>query len=158
MTDNNSEDIDIDEFTCSISNEEAKKLEEASKSGTHVNPAGDAEFNALDVDYNELPTYPIRPHFDKKILSMRPCTQVFLLSIILISYYINMFKLICFDPCKTDPFRPTSMPIYQTATYINILLYSNFNFNYVFQDLYNLQLHHLEHMITQEVVTQQELH
>eukprot|EP00164_Ancoracysta_twista_P002611 GFYU01003474.1.p1 GENE.GFYU01003474.1~~GFYU01003474.1.p1 ORF type:complete len:506 (+),score=134.29 GFYU01003474.1:134-1651(+) len=55
----------------------------------------------LESDYNDLPTYPDRPHFHDHHLSMKPATQ-----------------LICFDGCPKDPFRPASMPLYQTATFV----------------------------------------
>eukprot|EP00002_Diphylleia_rotans_P032647 TRINITY_DN6870_c0_g1_i1.p1 TRINITY_DN6870_c0_g1~~TRINITY_DN6870_c0_g1_i1.p1 ORF type:complete len:489 (-),score=101.71 TRINITY_DN6870_c0_g1_i1:258-1724(-) len=58
-------------------------------------------FNALTDDYNELPTAPVRPHFHEHLLKMKPATQ-----------------LICFDGCPTDPYHPATMPIYQTATFV----------------------------------------
>nr|AGT02725.1 cystathionine beta-lyase [Strigomonas galati] len=55
--------------------------------------------NSRTEDYNELPTYPSRPHFNKA--SEHPSTQV-----------------VIFDGCPTDPYHPSSTPIYQTATFV----------------------------------------
>lgn len=58
------------------------------------------EDDLLALDYDSLPTYPVRP-----------------------SYKDNPAKgflethIVQFDPCKDDPNHPTSMPIYQTATF-----------------------------------------
>ncbi|KPI84526.1 cystathionine beta-lyase-like protein [Leptomonas seymouri] len=51
------------------------------------------------TDYSELPTYPKRPHFDTA--AKHPSTQV-----------------VIFDGCPNDPYHPSSMPIYQTATFV----------------------------------------
>ncbi|KAG5509705.1 hypothetical protein GH5_05565 [Leishmania sp. Ghana 2012 LV757] len=51
------------------------------------------------TDYSELPTYPKRPHFDQA--AKHPSTQV-----------------VIFDGCPNDPYHPSSMPIYQTATFV----------------------------------------
>lgn len=52
-----------------------------------------------DVDYNDVPTYPIRPHFDKA--TANPAT-----------------KVVIFDGCPNDPYHPSSTPIYQTSTFV----------------------------------------
>ncbi|CAJ1019573.1 Cys/Met metabolism PLP-dependent enzyme/Aminotransferase class I and II, putative [Leishmania lindenbergi] len=52
-----------------------------------------------EADYSELPTYPKRPHFDHA--AKHPSTQV-----------------VIFDGCPNDPYHPSSMPIYQTATFV----------------------------------------
>eukprot|EP01123_Difflugia_compressa_P006161 TRINITY_DN18323_c0_g1_i1.p1 TRINITY_DN18323_c0_g1~~TRINITY_DN18323_c0_g1_i1.p1 ORF type:complete len:470 (-),score=64.42 TRINITY_DN18323_c0_g1_i1:69-1478(-) len=51
--------------------------------------------------YDALPTYPPRAHFNQHHIKMRPSTQ-----------------LVVFDGCPNDPYHPTSMPIYQTATFV----------------------------------------
>lgn len=53
-----------------------------------------------NVDYNQLPTYPARPHFHNSHVSMALETQV-----------------VAFNGAMDDPTRPSSMPIYQTATF-----------------------------------------
>lgn len=50
-------------------------------------------------DYNDLPTYPVRPHFDKA--TANPTT-----------------KVVIFDGCPNDPYHPSSTPIYQTSTFV----------------------------------------
>eukprot|EP00796_Vickermania_ingenoplastis_P000237 gene238-116_t len=50
-------------------------------------------------NYNDLPTYPVRPHFDKA--TANPAT-----------------KVVIFDGCPNDPNHPSSMPIYQTSTFV----------------------------------------
>lgn len=52
-----------------------------------------------EVDYNDIPTYPSRPHFAKA--TAHPGTQV-----------------VVFDGCPNDPYHPSSTPIYQTATFV----------------------------------------
>ncbi|KEG09956.1 cystathionine beta-lyase-like protein [Trypanosoma grayi] len=54
---------------------------------------------SADVPYVELPTYPMRPHFEKA--AEHPSTQV-----------------VVFDGCPNDPYHPSSTPIYQTATFV----------------------------------------
>ncbi|KAF4677386.1 hypothetical protein FOL47_001972 [Perkinsus chesapeaki] len=63
----------------------------------------DAEERGLasSIDYNQVPTYPERPTFESKPLPLRYETQC-----------------VAFDPCKSDPNHPSSMPIYQTATFV----------------------------------------
>ncbi|KAF4694584.1 hypothetical protein FOZ63_027681, partial [Perkinsus olseni] len=56
---------------------------------------------ASTIDYNEVQTYPERPTFESKPLPLRYETQC-----------------VAFDPCKADPHHPSSMPIYQTATFV----------------------------------------
>eukprot|EP00754_Rhynchopus_humris_P040076 Rhum_TRINITY_DN23126_c0_g1::Rhum_TRINITY_DN23126_c0_g1_i1::g.177246::m.177246/K01760/metC; cystathionine beta-lyase len=57
--------------------------------------------DAATYDIAEIPTYPDRPHFDKKPAPLHPATQ-----------------LVIFDGCPNDPYHPSSMPIYQTATFV----------------------------------------
>ncbi|KAJ9443976.1 Cystathionine beta-lyase [Diplonema papillatum] len=52
-------------------------------------------------DASGLPTHPERPHFHKKQAALHPATQV-----------------VIFDGCPNDPYHPSSMPIYQTATFV----------------------------------------
>jgi len=62
------------------------------------------EYTALTgkgEDYDALPTYPPRAHFSQHHIKMRPSSQV-----------------VVFDGCPNDPYHPTSMPIYQTATFV----------------------------------------
>mmetsp|Transcript_43273 Transcript_43273/g.122591 ORF Transcript_43273/g.122591 Transcript_43273/m.122591 type:complete len:551 (-) Transcript_43273:111-1763(-) len=61
---------------------------------------GDEEEHLLGFDYNQLPTYPVRPSFKDKPEEANMDTHI-----------------VAFDPCKLDPYHPTSMPIYQTATF-----------------------------------------
>ncbi len=51
-------------------------------------------------DYNELPTYPVRPSYKEFHANLRPCSRP-----------------VVFDGCPDDPHRPASVPIYQTATF-----------------------------------------
>ncbi|ORC86331.1 cystathionine beta-lyase-like protein [Trypanosoma theileri] len=51
------------------------------------------------IPYVDLPTYPSRPHFEKA--AEHPSTQ-----------------LVVFDGCPNDPYHPSSMPIYQTSTFV----------------------------------------
>ncbi len=57
-------------------------------------------FPALGDDYNEIPTYPIRPSYKEYHAQLRPASQP-----------------VVFDGCPDDPYRPASVPIYQTATF-----------------------------------------
>ncbi|KAL6077449.1 Cystathionine gamma-synthase [Balamuthia mandrillaris] len=59
------------------------------------------KYPAVTQDYDALPTFPVRPHFNKKHLGMRLATQ-----------------MVVFDGCPNDPYHPASMPIYQTATFV----------------------------------------
>uniref|UniRef100_A0A0G4F2L0 Cystathionine beta-lyase n=1 Tax=Chromera velia CCMP2878 TaxID=1169474 RepID=A0A0G4F2L0_9ALVE len=58
------------------------------------------EDHLLNIDYNSLPTYPIRPSYRDNPAKGNIDTH-----------------LVSFDPCQDDPYRPASMPIYQTATF-----------------------------------------
>lgn len=49
----------------------------------------------------DLPTFPERPHFEAQPPPLHPSTAV-----------------VAFDPCPSDPYHPSSMPIYQTATFV----------------------------------------
>lgn len=71
--------------------EERQYLEQAMLPVSYKFPKG--------TNYSELPTYPKRPHFDTA--TKHPSTQV-----------------IIFDGCPNDPYHPSSMPIYQTATFV----------------------------------------
>eukprot|EP01060_Flectonema_neradi_P036607 TRINITY_DN7099_c2_g1_i2.p1 TRINITY_DN7099_c2_g1~~TRINITY_DN7099_c2_g1_i2.p1 ORF type:complete len:521 (+),score=77.33 TRINITY_DN7099_c2_g1_i2:83-1645(+) len=57
--------------------------------------------SASTFDTQAIPTYPDRPHFDKETKMLHPATQV-----------------VIFDGCPNDPYHPSSMPIYQTATFV----------------------------------------
>eukprot|EP01059_Diplonema_ambulator_P013311 TRINITY_DN23841_c0_g1_i1.p1 TRINITY_DN23841_c0_g1~~TRINITY_DN23841_c0_g1_i1.p1 ORF type:complete len:540 (+),score=165.18 TRINITY_DN23841_c0_g1_i1:81-1622(+) len=52
-------------------------------------------------DTSEVQTYPDRPHFNERPAPLHPATQV-----------------VIFDGCPNDPYHPSSMPIYQTATFV----------------------------------------
>eukprot|EP01065_Artemidia_motanka_P024068 TRINITY_DN2871_c0_g1_i1.p2 TRINITY_DN2871_c0_g1~~TRINITY_DN2871_c0_g1_i1.p2 ORF type:complete len:562 (+),score=221.21 TRINITY_DN2871_c0_g1_i1:69-1688(+) len=52
-------------------------------------------------DVSEIPSAPERPHFHDKPAPLHPATQV-----------------VIFDGCPNDPYHPSSMPIYQTATFV----------------------------------------
>ena len=53
------------------------------------------------ANYNEVPTYPLRPSFKDFTNALRPASQV-----------------VVFDGCPDDPYHPSSMPIYQTSTFV----------------------------------------
>lgn len=57
------------------------------------------KFSKERTDYNELQPYPVRPHFEKA--TAHPSTEV-----------------VIFDGCPNDPYHPSTMPIYQTATFV----------------------------------------
>eukprot|EP01062_Namystynia_karyoxenos_P073520 TRINITY_DN70320_c0_g1_i1.p1 TRINITY_DN70320_c0_g1~~TRINITY_DN70320_c0_g1_i1.p1 ORF type:complete len:565 (+),score=183.47 TRINITY_DN70320_c0_g1_i1:90-1784(+) len=52
-------------------------------------------------DLSQVPCFPERPHFHDKPAPLHPATQV-----------------VIFDGCPNDPYHPSSMPIYQTATFV----------------------------------------
>ena len=52
-------------------------------------------------DYNEVPTFPVRPSFKNFQNALQPSTQT-----------------VVFDGCPDDPHHPSSTPIYQTATFV----------------------------------------
>ena len=57
-------------------------------------------FKKTDLEhYDDLPTYPDRPHFAEA--PHHPSTQC-----------------VIFDGCPGDPYHPSSMPIYQTSTFV----------------------------------------
>eukprot|EP00743_Colponemidia_sp_Colp-15_P003459 GILK01003735.1.p1 GENE.GILK01003735.1~~GILK01003735.1.p1 ORF type:complete len:455 (-),score=51.20 GILK01003735.1:64-1428(-) len=70
--------------------------------GESVDPRG-VTFDALHpgVEYNTLPTYPARPSYREFEHSLRKASQV-----------------VAFDGCPHDPHHPASVPIYQTATFV----------------------------------------
>eukprot|EP00929_Paragymnodinium_shiwhaense_P067248 TRINITY_DN33866_c0_g1_i1.p1 TRINITY_DN33866_c0_g1~~TRINITY_DN33866_c0_g1_i1.p1 ORF type:complete len:484 (+),score=90.34 TRINITY_DN33866_c0_g1_i1:115-1566(+) len=51
--------------------------------------------------YDEVPTFPLRPSFKNFVNVLQPSTQT-----------------VVFDGCPEDPYRPSSMPIYQTSTFV----------------------------------------
>ena len=51
-------------------------------------------------DYESIPTYPPRPNFKDFKNILRPDSQV-----------------VVFDGCPEDPYKPSSTPLYQTATF-----------------------------------------
>jgi len=58
-------------------------------------------FSAVPAeDYNQLPTYPLRPSYREYHARLRPCSRP-----------------VVFDGCPDNPYRPASVPIYQTATF-----------------------------------------
>lgn len=58
-------------------------------------------FPALSGEaYNDLPTYPLRPSYRDYHFSLRPLSRP-----------------VVFDGCPDNPHKPTSVPIYQTATF-----------------------------------------
>eukprot|EP01066_Platyproteum_vivax_P011286 Platyproteum_vivax@DN5123_c0_g1_i1.p1 len=60
----------------------------------------DEEENLLNIVYDDLPTFPVRPSYRDNPAEGN-----------LDTFVVN------FDPCTKDPYHPTSMPIYQTATF-----------------------------------------
>lgn len=58
-------------------------------------------FSAVpEDDYNQLPTYPLRPSYKEYHANLRPASRP-----------------VVFDGCPDNPYRPCSVPIYQTSTY-----------------------------------------
>eukprot|EP00667_Euglena_gracilis_P010976 EG_transcript_11187 len=58
-------------------------------------------YNAQVSNYDEVPTFPERPHFEQDREKVNSRTLV-----------------VSFDGCPNDPYHPASMPIYQTATFV----------------------------------------
>ena len=58
-------------------------------------------FTSQVENYNDLPTFPERPHFEHDRDGINSRTLV-----------------VSFDGCPNDPYHPASMPIYQTATFV----------------------------------------
>jgi cystathionine beta-lyase len=56
---------------------------------------------AAENEYNDIPTYPVRPSFRDFQNQLRPDSQT-----------------VVFDGCPDDPYHPSSMPIYQTSTFV----------------------------------------
>lgn len=54
-----------------------------------------------EQEYEQLPTFPERQHFHEYHLPMRPATQI-----------------VAFDPARDHQYHPYSMPLYQTATFV----------------------------------------
>mmetsp|Transcript_106691 Transcript_106691/g.308690 ORF Transcript_106691/g.308690 Transcript_106691/m.308690 type:complete len:626 (+) Transcript_106691:133-2010(+) len=54
-----------------------------------------------NLRYDDLPTFPIRPNFATFRNSLRPASEC-----------------VVFDGCPEDPYHPSSMPIYQTSTFV----------------------------------------
>mmetsp|Transcript_2469 Transcript_2469/g.2780 ORF Transcript_2469/g.2780 Transcript_2469/m.2780 type:complete len:583 (-) Transcript_2469:506-2254(-) len=61
---------------------------------------GAQRFPAQTEDYNDLPTYPLRPSYKEYHFQLRPGSRP-----------------VVFDGCPEDPHKPASVPIYQTATF-----------------------------------------
>jgi cystathionine beta-lyase len=59
-------------------------------------PQGD-----LNCEYDELPTFPIRPNFANFKNKLYPASEC-----------------VVFDGCPEDPYHPSNTPIYQTATFV----------------------------------------
>jgi len=57
-------------------------------------------FSALEPDYNTVPTYPLRQSYKDFHSQLRTASRV-----------------VVFDGAPDDPYRPASVPIYQTATF-----------------------------------------
>jgi len=64
-------------------------------------PASASRYAKTSTNYNDLPTYPERPSFKDFKNGLRPNSQV-----------------VVFDGSPGDPFKPSSMPIYQTSTFV----------------------------------------
>ncbi len=58
-------------------------------------------YDALSADYNNLPTYPTRPSYKEFHSKLKPSTQC-----------------VVFEGAPRDPHKPSSVPIYQTATFV----------------------------------------
>lgn len=55
----------------------------------------------LTCEYDELPTFPIRPNFASFKNELKPASEC-----------------VVFDGCPEDPYHPSNTPIYQTATFV----------------------------------------
>lgn len=55
----------------------------------------------LTCEYDDLPTFPIRPNFATFKNELRPASEC-----------------VVFDGCPEDPYHPSNTPIYQTATFV----------------------------------------
>jgi len=55
----------------------------------------------LGCDYDDLPTFPIRPNFAGFKNQLQPASEC-----------------VVFDGCPEDPYHPSNTPIYQTATFV----------------------------------------
>jgi cystathionine beta-lyase len=66
------------------------------------------------VPYNDLPTYPPRPDFTAFENMLRPSSQ-----------------MVVFDGAPNDPNKPSSTPIYQTATFVqpNVSEFGAYDYN-----------------------------
>ena len=60
----------------------------------------DQRFDATNEDYNAVPTYPLRQSYKDFHSQLRAASRV-----------------VVFDGSPDDPYRPASVPIYQTATF-----------------------------------------
>ena len=65
---------------------------------------GKIRYDALASDYNDLPTYPVRPSYKEFHSRLTLQTQC-----------------VVFDGSPKDPHKPSSVPIYQTAVSISLL-------------------------------------
>jgi len=59
------------------------------------------DLSELQSDYDDLPTFPIRPNFAGFKNELQPASQC-----------------VVFDGCPEDPYHPSNTPIYQTATFV----------------------------------------
>jgi len=57
--------------------------------------------SGLQCEYDDLPTFPIRPNFANFKTQLRPGSEC-----------------VVFDGCPDDPYHPSNTPIYQTATFV----------------------------------------
>mmetsp|Transcript_109092 Transcript_109092/g.304989 ORF Transcript_109092/g.304989 Transcript_109092/m.304989 type:complete len:627 (+) Transcript_109092:43-1923(+) len=59
------------------------------------------QVSSLQCEYDDLPTFPIRPNFANFKNQLRPASEC-----------------VVFDGCPDDPYHPSNTPIYQTATFV----------------------------------------
>ena len=70
-------------------------------SGGGETPVESVRFSAVATDYNDLPTFPSRPSYKEFHSSLDLSTQC-----------------VVFEGAPQDPHKPSSVPIYQTATFV----------------------------------------
>lgn len=59
------------------------------------------DLSQQQCDYDDLPTFPIRPNFAEFKNELQPASQC-----------------VVFDGCPEDPYHPSNTPIYQTSTFV----------------------------------------
>ena len=92
-------------FSTPAASASASSSDASSEPGSHQPESAAASFSTgaafdEDEDYDDLPTFPQRPSFENFTNSLRPASRT-----------------VVFDGSPDDPYKPSSMPIYQTSTF-----------------------------------------